>query len=406
MLASTRYKKIDCDTCEDFHCFAGLEKATASEMAAFEKQRYASWQEAQAEYEAQVAAEQQGENADGQEEEDANAQEEGEDDENADGGRRAEEAAEEAEEAEEAEDQYQYTEVDSDSIAEWVENIAGCQETGATLDEWWPLYAGFMCNEDGSGVDIGLFLDEDCSIYTTTESYQNIASEDEQAIIAEATGLITYTFLNEISCSEDLTFLSIQQYSQMERNYKYNENNEYEEYGEANEYCQALFEGGALSIHDCNQDGEEDEVDENAEVEFYSYDYSGYTYVLSYADSTDMEATCSVIQNMQGEYTPVYSWKQSGQLFNYGTGPSRWDTTSIRNFFGASEKMDSVLIAAIVLSVVFALFSCFCIMWSCCGSKIKRASRKIGKGEDTKKQVLIDTKKNELIDSRTGSMLQ
>lgn len=404
MLANAQYQQIDCDTCEDFQCFAGMEKATEQEMAEYEQQRYASWQEAQAEYEAQAAAAQ----------EEANEEAQGEDDGNANGGRRVEEADDDGDgddddgDGEQDDDQYQYTDVDLESAAAWVEDIAGCQETDGLLEEWWPLYAGFICNEDGSGVDIGLFLDDGCSIYTSKESFQNVASDDDQAYANGASGLITYTFLNDISCDDELTFLSVQEYAQMLRNYQYDQDAANEAYGDANEYCQGLFEGGALSLHDCNQDGYEDEMDENAEVEYYSYDYVWYSYVLSYG--SDLETTCSVIQNMQGEYTPVYSWKKSGQLFDYGTGPSRWDTTGIRSFFsafGEDEKMDGILIAAIVLAVMFALFSCICVLWSCCGSKIKkRASRKIGKENDSKKQVLIESKKQELIDSRTGKMLQ
>lgn len=383
------YKRVDCNTCEDFQCFAGLEKATQEEMATYQQQEYENWQAAQAEQE----VEDQEANVDGQEEQDDNGE-----------GRRAEEVADEAaddaaeQEEEVVDDQYQYYNVDTETIAEWVGTVAGCEDTGVLLDEVWPLYAGFMCNQDGSGVDIGLFLDEECSIYTTRESYANVASEYDQAYMYEAAGLITYTFLNEIDCNGDLTFLSIQEWMEMQQTYQYNNQNAGYEYGETSEYCTGLFEGGAVSLRDCNQDGEDDEVDENAEIEIYAYDYYWYTYVLSYADSVDTQATCSVIQNMQGEYIPVYSWAQSGQLYNYGTGLSKWDTSGIRSFFGESDKMGKALVAAIVLSVIFALFSCFCILWSCCGKRSLRSRKQVLQEEDPKKR--------ELIDSSTGSMLQ
>ena len=382
------YKKVDCYTCEDFQCFAGMEKATEEEMAAYQQQEYENWQAAQAEDVEGQEAEGEGEEADvdGQEEQADNG-----------AGRRAEEVDEEAAAEQEEDVEGEYA-VDTETIAEWVSSVAGCEDTGALLDESWPLYAGFMCNEDGSGVEIGLFLDEECSVYTTRQSYANVASEYDQAYMHEAEGLITYTFLNDIDCNGDLTYLSFQEWMEMQQTYQANNQNAAYEYGEASEYCAGLFEGGAVSLHDCNQDGEEDEVDENSEVEIYAYDYYWYTYALSYADSVDAAATCSVIQNMQGEYTPVYSWKQSGQLYNYGTSLSKWDTAGIRSFFGASDEMGKVLVAAIVLSVLFAVFSCFCVLWSCCGKGRVRSRKQVLQEEDPKKQ--------ELIDSSTGNMLQ
>jgi len=390
------YKKVNCDMCEEFRCFDGLEEWTEDQLMAYQQEQYNAWvaenypdnyyqgQDAEANGEEQAA-----------EEEDQAAEEEQDD------GQRRRRRMDEGDADAEEDNQY---EVDMDAILAWVESRTGCQATDGLLDEQWPLYSGFMCNQDGSGVDIGLFLDEDCSIYTTKESFARVASEYDLAYMYEASTMITYPFLNDISCNGELQYLSMQEWSQMQQNYQYNEDNANQEYGDSSEFCQALFEGGdagaPLSLHDCNQDGQEDEEDEEAEVEYYNYDYYWYQYVLSYADSSDMQATCEVVRTMQGEYTPVYSWKQSGQIYNYGSGPmNRWDTTNVRNFFAEyADKMDGWLIFAIVLGVLFAVTSFFCVLNNLCSSRNKCSSLK--GGEDP----VMAEKRRELID-KNGSLL-
>ena len=287
-----------------------------------------------------------------------------------------------------------------ENIAGWVDTVAVCKDTGALLDEKWALYSSFICNQDGSGVEIGLFLDGSCSIYTSLESFQNVASAYDQAYMYEAADIITYPFLNSISCNNE--YLSREEYKEMQQNYNNNQNNE--DYGEASEFCQTLFEGGddgngAISLLDCDGDGQQNEQEQNGKVtEYYSYDYYWYTFVLNYQDSLDPYTTCSLLQTMQGEYTHVYSWKQSGQLYDYGSSHSKWDTQAIRDYFADYNKMDGILIAAIVLGVVFALFSLFCIMYSCCcqSSAPNKYSKRAG---DKKKRSGL------LMDERTGATL-
>ena len=240
----------------------------------------------------------------------------------------------------------------AESLTGWVENIAACPATTGVLDGQWNLYAGFICNQDGSGIDIGLFLDEDCSIYTSRKSFRSVASSYDKAYMYNATILMTYPTLNAVSCNGE--YLSRQDYQDKLTNYKQGEQ---QDYGEASEFCQYLFEGeggesaGAISLDDCNQDGEEDERAEDAEVDnqSYSYDYYWYIFELSYEDSMSAEASCLVLQAMEGEYKSVYSWSGSGQIFNYGSGPiARW------------EKMRPYVIPAMVAGFLLLTTALYC----------------------------------------------
>jgi hypothetical protein len=294
-----------------------------------------------------------------------------------------------------------------EDIAAWVDGITQCYQTEALFLNYYSLYAGFMCNEDGSGVDIATFLDEECSIYNSKVAYTAIAVTTDQEMMTKATDMVTYPFLNKITCNGDYAYLSMDEYRQQAQYYSSNNGNN-QQAGQASEYCANLFNGGdvgkAVSLTDCNEDGQQDAEDENAVVDqYYDYDYYWYQFTLSYEDSQDTEATCKIIRNLQGEYETVYRWSGSGQLYNYGTGPPKNkfsdNTDAVRNFFSTNyDKMDATLIAAIVVGVLVALTAFGCIMYSCCC-----ASSVPNKYMEHRKE--LDVKRERLVDPDTGKLL-
>jgi hypothetical protein len=322
-------------------------------------------------------------------------------------------------------------EVEAQDIAEWVQGISQCQATEALLDYYYPLYAGFMCNQDGSGVDIALFLDEDCSIYTSKASFKKVASEDDQLYMYEAASLVQYPFLNRVNCNGEIQYITPDQYEYQAQNYNYYANNNYQEAGQVSEFCQSLFEGGdaggAVSLRDCNADGQQDnqeddqfynynqeddqyqqaQEDQSYVTQYYSEDYYWYSYILSYENSQDNEATCQIINSMQGEYEYIYRWSGSGQLYDYGNGHYRTTTSdNVRNFFSIYEhEMEAVLIASIVLVAVIAVIAviAFMFMHSSAPNKFMfMFSSAPNKYARHKKE--LDAKRERLVDERTGDL--
>jgi hypothetical protein len=65
-----------------------------------------------------------------------------------------------------------------EAAAEWLISISQCYNTGAIYSnggyyqqggqDQGNMYAGFICNEGGTGVEIGMFLDEECILYLPT----------------------------------------------------------------------------------------------------------------------------------------------------------------------------------------------------------------------------------------------
>jgi len=61
------------------------------------------------------------------------------------------------------EDEDTYTRNGWDQVDAWISELAQCQETG-TQFLGADLYAGFMCNQEGSGLEIGMFMYDGCTL--------------------------------------------------------------------------------------------------------------------------------------------------------------------------------------------------------------------------------------------------
>lgn len=318
--------------------------------------------------------------------------------------------ANEAQEAEEEEEQ----DVELNDIAQWVSDFTQCQQTGYDFfnsdDYAYPLYAGFMCNEYGTGVEIAIFLDENCAIYDSTHMYARMAYDDDAKYMYKAEDLITYAFLHDISCDANTEYISVPEYREQMKNYQYDQGGN-NEAGDASEFCQQLFEGGedgeAASLRNC-QDAEGDEQDyqeqENQQYQYYNayQNQDWYEYTLSQEDVQDTASACMVVKNFQGDFERIYNTEGSGQLYDYSGQKTTLDTTTdIRDFFNVGDNMDATLITAIVAGVVIALVALSCIMWSCCSptSLPNRYSRHRKHLEAKRNGRLVDEATGEIITS-------
>ena len=213
----------------------------------------------------------------------------------------------------EQEDGYEEEEqIDYDAAMQWIEGLAECYQTEYQMNNA-NLYAGFLCNSYGTGIEIGVFLDNDCTLYTTKESFKNIMSDDDANYYSKASELIQHMFTTDISCAQDNT-----EYTNPYDNEGADEDDaDEEEEGEVGEWCQNLFEDDTQSLYNCNVEEEEEEDQNNdednwANVAWYSWDVSG-------DDAEDAAKVCQIIQQFDGEYSGhnVYDQKNSGTLFDY-----------------------------------------------------------------------------------------
>jgi hypothetical protein len=269
------------------------------------------------------------------------------------------------------ENQNDEAEVNDENIAKWAEELLQCQDTGVQWDQdnGLYLYAGFICNSKGTGVEIAVFLDEECSIYTTNHKYSNVVSSSDSEFLSNSQEIVTYMFLNKIDCAADVGYMTTEEYQNMqaEDNDNQDEQQAEEENGDANDWCQGVFQENALSLYDCNDDGAEDEQDDEVE-EDQDDTYSWYAFTLSQNDVEDNQAVCKVLQTMEGEYTVVYNDDEeagSGSFYDYETAKS--------SFFGNGEN--GGLLAAIIIGSIVAFIAIGFIINAVCSQEKPKKER-------------------------------
>merc|ERR1712176_1134026 len=63
------------------------------------------------------------------------------------------------------------------------------------------VYSNLMCNSAGTGIEIGLFMDEDCTLYTPKLAYKDIMQDADTTYYNMISDVVEFTFTNEgIEC--------------------------------------------------------------------------------------------------------------------------------------------------------------------------------------------------------------
>jgi hypothetical protein len=129
------------------------------------------------------------------------------------------------------------------------------QEDGDGEQQGQGLYISYMCNEYGTGIDLGFFLDDECTMFTDEQLVTDSISENSEAgqYLMASKSLIEGIFLNSFSCNS-VEFAA--PYSENDENENSGYNFQY--YGNnaeggqdapaANEYCQAILEGENTNV--------------------------------------------------------------------------------------------------------------------------------------------------------------
>ena len=334
----------------------------------------------------------------------------------------------------EAQDNYNYNngqDYMEDSL-EWLQGLSECQAiedngNGDYQNSYYysylnnddndnELYAGLMCNEAGTGVEIGVFLDEGCSLYAKNMAYKDIMGYYDKKYYSMTEELVEYMFTNEFSCfyqetvytnpwtEEQEAYAQAQEEAQAADDYQQaaddyqqadnddqqaadgdqgnralnNNNYQYNKYyyqtPEAAEWCQQLFDGEmeVMELESCGgyANGYYNDEDGNANDDYdqnLKYYGSWYSYDLTEDAADNAGQVCLKVQAMQGEYSRQYNTETSGSLYDYNTkeGSSSW-TSKGRLAFNATQIFGIVLAAVIGASMI--LCWCYCV---CCGKRIR-----------------------------------
>ncbi|KAL7547236.1 hypothetical protein ACHAWF_010551 [Thalassiosira exigua] len=140
---------------------------------------------------------------------------------------------------------------DDDPVLEFIEGVAECFNTGVKWNDE-ELYVGFMCSPySGDGVELAVFLDNECTVYTTLKAFGDMPSwylYDSDSTFEAAETHIKSAFTETLPCQYETFGDPANQNGDDAYNYNNDDNNG----NEATEYCQNIFEdGGAIAFNSC-----------------------------------------------------------------------------------------------------------------------------------------------------------
>jgi len=205
----------------------------------------------------------------------------------------------------------EYVEAELDDAMEWLNGFSECAETNAYMDDYL-MYSNLMCNSAGTGLEIGLFLDEDCTLYTPKIAFKSIMQDADKTYYNMISDVVEFTFTNEgIECyNPEITWYNEVDYyyAQMEaaengddEDEEEEDEDEEEEVPEAAEWCQELVqEDVSVDLYDCaayEAEEEEDNDDDEANDDYVaSYDW--YSFELAEEQIEEIGAVCAVYTGM------------------------------------------------------------------------------------------------------------
>ena len=230
---------------------------------------------------------------------------------------------------------------EDNGVVELIEDISQCLNAGMNWNDE-ELFVGFMCDPyDGSGVELALFVDDECTVYTNTKAFSDIPYYyiyNDEDVFTEAEKYIKYAFTETTPCLNEE--FGNPNYQNNDDAAAANNNDGYE----VNDYCQDIFDQGSISFNSnsCAQNSDDDANNNNfddANNNNQNNYYDWYTYDMNYDDTNDIYEVCSVINQLEGEYSYQYDSEKSGTWNNHG---SWWGGGSSSNKKSGGSKFPSM----------------------------------------------------------------
>lgn len=274
--------------------------------------------------------------------------------------------------------------INIEDLADWIKSISQCMQTGYKWNGQ-ELYAGFLCNADGTGVEIGMFLDKYCSVYTSQVSFMNAMANGgsnnngnrnggnnnnnnnnngnyDIAYLYAAQDVVTYPFTHDIDCAETLTYATPWG--------AYHQGGYYSV--PPNKYCTGLFQYSVIALEDCDSDNVRDSKQSNYKYSGYVPQYqnsyqNGYTtkYLLSQQDLKDQVKVCHTIRTASRGELSVFDSSQ-GTFFDYSAAKEKkYPNKQIKVFEGERQGLKlfglitGFLIAFVAIVFFIKDFCCF-----------------------------------------------
>lgn len=213
----------------------------------------------------------------------------------------------------EGDDDGQQQDDGDDAALELIEDISQCLNTGLNWNND-DLYVGFMCSPyDGDGVELAIFLDDQCTVYTNLKAFSDIPSwyiYNDEDIFTEAETYIKNAFTETTSCRYE-EFGDPAYQNNGDDDAAADDAAAADDDGYAvNDFCDGLFAEGPIAFNSCVQNDDQNNNNQNNANDDDQYNW--YTYDMNYDNAQDLEEVCVVLQQMEGEYEYQYDEENSG----------------------------------------------------------------------------------------------
>jgi hypothetical protein len=206
-----------------------------------------------------------------------------------------------------------------------------------------------MCNTDGSGMEIGIFHDEECTVYDSTRTFKDMlkSGSPQESYYEMTKGLMEFTFTQPIDCKQiqyaepdwdaryeyyqegaaedaDGNEQSYEAYYQAQNGYYQDQTDAYYTYyqegsdEEATESCQQLFSAEFLQLGvACDVEQAQQNYQSYQNTNYQPYRYQSYYYDVT--DATDMDQVCTAMKlKMDNDgFETIMSQSRFKNMYNY-----------------------------------------------------------------------------------------
>lgn len=234
--------------------------------------------------------------------------------------------------------------VSDNAVVEWMESMMACQPLpkGILWMGEYSLYASFMCNQDGTGAEVAIFLDPQCMIYTSSVSFAElmkdldlVRNQDERDLIFEpakySTNLVTRPFQDKSTCAAVTYSTPIHNDPPVE----YDDQQEpvttmptfedSHELWEMNVYCESLLTS-SYDVDSC--EGEDSPIlldgssSPDGPEQATATNQQGKDYLLTLSEAQDPKSVCGMIANADPNAIALNPdlWRVYQETNLYGTG--------------------------------------------------------------------------------------
>lgn len=189
-----------------------------------------------------------------------------------------------------------------EDIVQYIQEYAQCNQLEVEFDDDQyeeGLYARLICDEDEEGYKLGVFLDNECTLYASDLDFEDyiVGDDDEvenmQTLYELHEDVLKLSYSNVLSC--DATEV---QYDDPDADDDADDDDGQEQ--EVAQACENVLQNAVNLDPDLNCEIEDDD-DQQEEEEENDNDWY-YEYEISQEDAEDIQAVCGVIHELEYEY--------------------------------------------------------------------------------------------------------